>query len=79
MISHSLTRAPSRSWTPVRQPLFEFSDCLEGGKPKAECAVEAQKRIFPGVKAQGVQLSLTASPAGESRDADGGAGEVGEA
>lgn len=34
---------------PVRQPLFEFSDCLEGGKPKAQCAADALKRIFPGV------------------------------
>ena len=34
---------------PVRQPLFEFTDCLEGGKPKAQCAADALKRIFPGV------------------------------
>lgn len=34
---------------PVRQPLFEFEDCLEGGKPKAEAAAAALKRIFPGV------------------------------
>ena len=34
---------------PVRQPLFEFEDCLEGGKPKAECAANRLKRIFPGV------------------------------
>lgn len=34
---------------PVRQPLFEFEDCLNGGKPKARCAADSLKRIFPGV------------------------------
>jgi ubiquitin-like modifier-activating enzyme ATG7 len=34
---------------PVRQPLFEFEDCLDGGKPKAECAADRLKKIFPGV------------------------------
>jgi ubiquitin-like modifier-activating enzyme ATG7 len=34
---------------PVRQPLFEFEDCLDGGKPKAACAAERLKKIFPGV------------------------------
>ena len=34
---------------PVRQPLFEFEDCLEGGKPKAECAANRLRKIFPGV------------------------------
>jgi len=34
---------------PVRQPLFEFEDCLEGGKPKAECAANRLKKIYPGV------------------------------
>ena len=34
---------------PVRQPLFEFDDCLDGGKPKAQCAADRLKRIFPGV------------------------------
>ena len=34
---------------PVRQPLFEFEDCLDGGKPKAEAAAAALKRIFPSV------------------------------
>ncbi|ORX34367.1 hypothetical protein BD324DRAFT_643368 [Kockovaella imperatae] len=36
---------------PVRQPLFEFEDCLDGGKPKAQCAADHLKRIFPGVNA----------------------------
>ena len=34
---------------PVRQPLFEFEDCLGGGKPKAECAADRLKKIFPGI------------------------------
>lgn len=34
---------------PVRQPLFEFEDCLNGGKPKAQCAADSLKRIYPGV------------------------------
>ena len=34
---------------PVRQPLFDFEDCLNGGKPKAACAAEKLKKIFPGV------------------------------
>ncbi|KAF8154668.1 hypothetical protein B0H34DRAFT_783781 [Crassisporium funariophilum] len=43
---------------PVRQPLFEFADCLDGGKPKAECAAESLKRIFPGINATGHSLSI---------------------
>ena len=34
---------------PVRQSLFTFEDCLNGGKPKAQAAAEALRRIFPGV------------------------------
>ena len=34
---------------PVRQPLFEFEDCLDGGKVKAVCAADRLKKIFPGV------------------------------
>lgn len=43
---------------PVRQPLFEFEDCLDGGKPKAECAAERLRRIYPGVQAYGHSLSI---------------------
>ncbi|KAH8092571.1 hypothetical protein BXZ70DRAFT_1010662 [Cristinia sonorae] len=43
---------------PVRQPLFEFEDCLNGGKPKAACAAERLKKIFPGVDATGHNLSI---------------------
>ena len=34
---------------PVRQSLFAFSDCLEGGKRKALAAAESLKCIFPGM------------------------------
>lgn len=34
---------------PVRQPLFEFEDCLGGGKPKAACAAERLRKVYPGV------------------------------
>jgi ubiquitin-like modifier-activating enzyme ATG7 len=43
---------------PVRQSLFEFSDCLEGGRPKAVAAAEALKRIFPHADSTGVQLTI---------------------
>ncbi len=43
---------------PVRQPLFEFQDCLEGGKDKATAAAEALKQIYPGVEAEGHVLSV---------------------
>ncbi|KAI1625315.1 autophagy-like protein 7 [Exophiala viscosa] len=43
---------------PVRQPLFNFEDCLEGGKKKALCAAEALKKIYPGVETEGHVLSV---------------------
>lgn len=43
---------------PVRQSLFEFGDCLGGGKPKAEAAANALRRIFPGVDAEGVRMTI---------------------
>ena len=43
---------------PVRQSLYNFEDCLEGGAPKAEAAAEALRRVFPGVVARGVQLAV---------------------
>lgn len=43
---------------PVRQPLFEFKDCLEGGASKATRAAEALKLIYPGVQSEGHVLSV---------------------
>ncbi|EPE08325.1 ubiquitin-like modifier-activating enzyme atg7 [Ophiostoma piceae UAMH 11346] len=43
---------------PVRQPLFEFKDCLQGGAPKATRAAEALEQIYPGVESQGHVLSV---------------------
>lgn len=43
---------------PVRQPLFEFDDCVDGGKPKAAQAAQMLKRIYPGVDSQGHSLSV---------------------
>ncbi|WVQ83979.1 E1-like protein-activating enzyme Gsa7p/Apg7p [Cryptococcus sp. DSM 104549] len=43
---------------PVRQPLFNFDDCLDGGKPKAECAADSLRRIFPGVNVSSHILSI---------------------
>ncbi|KAF9021697.1 E1-like protein-activating [Hymenopellis radicata] len=43
---------------PVRQPLFQFSDCLNGGKPKAECAAERLREVWPGLNATGHSLSI---------------------
>lgn len=43
---------------PVRQPLFEFEDCTNGGKAKAETAAAMLKRIYPGVEAEGHSLSV---------------------
>ncbi|KAK4156281.1 hypothetical protein C8A00DRAFT_41243 [Chaetomidium leptoderma] len=43
---------------PVRQPLYNFDDCLGGGKPKALRAAEALKEIYPGVDSEGHVLSV---------------------
>ncbi|KAM9325430.1 ubiquitin-like modifier-activating enzyme ATG7 [Gastrophryne carolinensis] len=43
---------------PVRQPLYEFEDCLGGGKSKALAAAEKLQKIFPGVTTQGLNLNI---------------------
>eukprot|EP01137_Pigoraptor_chileana_P005276 Opistho-2@48148 len=43
---------------PARQSLFEFEDCLAGGKPKAKAAAEHLKKIFPGMDSEGVSMSI---------------------
>ncbi|KAJ9509421.1 hypothetical protein QJQ45_001884 [Haematococcus lacustris] len=56
---------------PVRQSLFSFQDCLEGGKPKAQAAAEALRGIFPAVQASAHCLAIpmpghpASSPAAE--------------
>ncbi|KAI9675620.1 MAG: Autophagy protein 7 [Caeruleum heppii] len=43
---------------PVRQPLFDFKDCLGGGALKAHRAAEALAEIYPGVVSAGHVLSV---------------------
>ncbi|KAB8345968.1 hypothetical protein FH972_023020 [Carpinus fangiana] len=43
---------------PVRQPLFEFKDCVGGGVDKATRAAEALKQIYPGVEAAGHVMNV---------------------
>ncbi|CAL4069621.1 unnamed protein product, partial [Meganyctiphanes norvegica] len=43
---------------PVRQNLFTFEDCLDGGRHKAMAAAEALKKIFPKVNSRGVVVSI---------------------
>src|SRR6202034_2085375 len=44
--------------TPVRQPLFVYKDCLEGGAKKAIRAAEALKEIYPGTDSAGYAMSV---------------------
>jgi ubiquitin-like modifier-activating enzyme ATG7 len=43
---------------PVRQPLFDFKDCLEGGAKKAERAADALQEIYPGVDSTGHVMAV---------------------
>lgn len=43
---------------PVRQPLFDFKDCMNGGVKKAIRAAEALKEIYPGVDSKGYVMSV---------------------
>ncbi|KAI9882805.1 MAG: hypothetical protein M1823_005453 [Watsoniomyces obsoletus] len=43
---------------PVRQPLFDFKDCLDGGVEKAFRAAEALQEIYPGVESMGYCISV---------------------
>jgi ubiquitin-like modifier-activating enzyme ATG7 len=43
---------------PVRQPLFRFEDCLNGGAPKAKRAAEALREIYPGIDARGEVMNV---------------------
>lgn len=43
---------------PVRQPLYNYEDCLEGGSLKALKAAEALKKIYPSVESEGHVLEI---------------------
>ncbi|GAB7347646.1 hypothetical protein MBLNU459_g4514t1 [Dothideomycetes sp. NU459] len=43
---------------PVRQPLYDFKDCLNGGAVKATRAAEALQEIYPGVESKGYVMSV---------------------
>jgi ubiquitin-like modifier-activating enzyme ATG7 len=43
---------------PVRQPLFDFKDCLNGGVQKAHRAADMLQEIYPGVDAQGHVMNV---------------------
>ncbi|OLL22982.1 Ubiquitin-like modifier-activating enzyme atg7, partial [Neolecta irregularis DAH-3] len=43
---------------PVRQSLYTFQDCLDGGKPKAVRAADALREIYPGISSSGVELTI---------------------
>ncbi|SAM04586.1 hypothetical protein [Absidia glauca] len=43
---------------PVRQPLYCFDDCLNGGAPKAETAAKHLLDILPTMTAKGYDLSI---------------------
>ncbi|XP_042213780.1 ubiquitin-like modifier-activating enzyme ATG7 isoform X2 [Homarus americanus] len=43
---------------PVRQNLFTFNDCLDGGKYKATAAAESLAEIYPKVNSKGVVVNI---------------------
>ncbi|KAK9088840.1 hypothetical protein Scep_027922 [Stephania cephalantha] len=43
---------------PLRQSLYTFSDCLNGGDFKAVAAVKSLKQIFPVVEAEGIVMAI---------------------
>jgi len=45
---------------PVRQPLYEYEDCLNGGRDKAQCAAEKLKKIYPlaNVTAESLEIPM---------------------
>ena len=43
---------------PVRQWLFQFEDCLNGGQSKAMAASARLKQIFPSARTDGVELQI---------------------
>ncbi|CAZ81899.1 unnamed protein product [Tuber melanosporum] len=56
---------------PVRQPLYTFQDCIGGETMKAIRAAEALKEIYPGVDAQGFDMTvpMAAHPFSDTQEA----------
>ena len=56
---------------PVRQPLYAFQDCIGGKTMKAIRAAEALKEIYPGVDAQGFDMTvpMAAHPFSDAQEA----------
>ena len=57
---------------PVRQSLFTFDDCLNGGRDKSTAASEAMKNIFPAVTSSAFTLTvpMPAHPISSSTETD---------
>jgi len=58
---------------PTRQSLFEFTDCADGGKPKALAAADALRRIYPAAEADAHALHIPMP--GHSVEAEAAAAE----
>ena len=43
---------------PVRQSLYAFENCANGGQIKAECAANALRQIFPGMSCRGIDMRI---------------------
>eukprot|EP00884_Botryococcus_braunii_P014303 jgi/Botrbrau1/22874/Bobra.0065s0032.1 len=43
---------------PVRQWLYTFEDCLDGGRPKAQAAATSLAQILPSINAQPLEISV---------------------
>jgi ubiquitin-like modifier-activating enzyme ATG7 len=43
---------------PVRQPLYEYKDCLNGGRNKAEAAAEHLRLIYPKANVEHYQIDI---------------------
>ncbi|KAJ4975702.1 hypothetical protein NE237_000808 [Protea cynaroides] len=43
---------------PLRQSLYTFDDCLNGGDMKAIAAAKSLKKIFPAVEAEGIVMAI---------------------
>lgn len=56
---------------PVRQPLYSFKDCIGGKTMKAIRAAEVLKEIYPGVDAQGFDMTvpMAAHPFSDAQEA----------